>query len=341
MRRLTALALAASVALPLGACATPLPEPEPEAVPAVAPAVLTSEQLDRVLTDLETVLADADGAGLAAGEQDDPEAAVDAAVLALEPRVFGPAATIRRAQYVLAGEVGEDAVTVIPDGAQTVIEPATTQWPRVVMLVTEAPEDLQAPMLLTLVQDDPRSDFRMWSWQRLFGGVQMPATMLPEVGSDPVPADGGTAVATPEEVIDHYVDLVTRGTKSDYVDDFAESPLRVRIAEQRKAWKAAVGEGSLAETYTPLEEGPFALSTADGGSIVVAGFETVTTMTLADSTLKVADDATAALLGKDTITKNLSLTWTATVAFSVPPEGSDDPITVLGAEYVLVEAKGK
>ncbi|MCV2394066.1 hypothetical protein OEB99_07090 [Actinotalea sp. M2MS4P-6] len=339
MKRRTALVLAL-VPL-LGACAAPLPVPEPEAVPAVAPAALESVQVDRVLTDLHAVLDDADAAGVAAAGAEDPGAARTAAVDTLGARAYGPAEQIRQAQYLLAATTGADALTTIPSGAQTVVDPATTTWPRVLMVVTDPSEDLQAPLLLTLVQEDPRSAYKLWAWERLFGGVELPATTLPGVGSDPVPADGGTATLTPEETIDQYVDVIAHGTESEYFDGFTDTPLQQRIAEQRSAWSAAVGQGTFTETYQPLDTGPWALATADGGAIVVGGFGGLTTLTLADSTLKVADPATTTLLGKDTITKNLNLAWTVTVAFSVPPAGSTDPVTVLGAEYALVAASGE
>lgn len=339
MRRRFALALVP--ALLVAGCATPLPEPQPEAEPAVAPAALASTQVDRVLEDMHAVIDEANAAGLAAADADEPAEARKEAAAILATRADGAAGRILNAEYVLASEAGEEVITVIPDGAQTVVTPATTEWPRVLMVVTEAAEDLQAPMLLTLVQDGPREEYRLWSWERLFGGVELPATYLPAVGSDPVPPDGGTALLTPQETIDHYIGLITDGEDSEYFDEFTDSPLWQRISEQRDAWEEAVGEGTFAETYTSLKGGPYALATADGGALVVGGFSTVTTLKLSDSTLTVADPATTALLGTDTIEDNLTLTWVATLAFSVPPAGSQDPITVLGAEYALVGASGE
>ena len=59
----------------------------------------------------------------------------------------------------------------------------------------------------------------------------------------------------------------------------------------------------------------------------------------ADSTLKIADQ-TAVLLGSDTVRSTLEIQWLSVVAFAVPPAGSDEPITVLGAEHSRVQVTG-
>lgn len=340
-RALAAAALAVVLlAAGLAGCSTPLPEPSPDSTPAVVPPALGEAQLDRILGQLDTALAAADSTAIAATTAPDPVAARQVAVDALGQRLTGPAAQMRAAQYALATKAGAGALTPVPSGAQTVVDPATDTWPRVLMVVTKTPEDLRAPLLLTLVQASPRAQYQLWSWQRLFGGVTVPRTMQAAVGTAPLAPDDTTAAVSPKDAMAHYLDVLTQGAASPFVASFTADPLRTRIAEQRAAWQAAVGAGTLAETYTPTGDGPWAMATADGGAIVVGAFQTTTTLTLANSTLTLSD-ATTALLGKDTITANLALTWTGTVAFAVPPAGSTDPITVLGAEYVLVQAAGQ
>ncbi|HMO10601.1 MAG TPA: hypothetical protein PKB06_03655, partial [Actinotalea sp.] len=253
----------------------------------------------------------------------------------------GPAAAMRAAQYPLAGQAGGEALTLLPAGQQTVIDPLAQDWPRVLMAVSEVPEDLRAPLLLTFVQEAPREPYRLWSWQRLFGGGQMPATMQPQIGSEVVPGDqAGTAALSAQDVMAQYLDLVTNADASAFSGTFTDDPVRTRIAQQRDAWTAAVGQGSVTETYTPVDGGPWAMAAADGGSVVTGAFQTVTTLTLVDSTLTV-NDATSALLGTTTITQTLTMTWLCTIAFAVPPAGSAEPVTVLGAEYVLTAATGQ
>ena len=321
-----AAGLAAAVVLLLAACSTPLPVPQPDAVPAATQPALTAEQAEDVLAEVSTTLAEADAA-LSAD--------------ALAPRVTGPAATIRSVEYALATAAGTpEALTTIPSGAQTLVLPTTDTWPRTVMVVTEAPEDLQAPLLLTLVQSEPRAQFQLWSWVRLFPGVETPATAQPEVGSAPVADDAADLAVAPADVIAQYVDVLTNGDASPHAVGFTADPLRAGIVQTRDAFAGLVGaNGSLTETYQVDESGVQALRTADGGAIVVGTVRTVTTITLVDSTLTIGDQ-TAALLGTTTVASSLAITWLSVVAFAVPPEGSDEPIVVLGAEHSRIQVTG-
>ena len=315
----------------LAACSTPLPEPQPDAVPAATPPALFAEQAEEVLEHTSDTLALADES-------------LDAT--SLEPRVTGPAATVRGVEYALAAAAGGDAeaeaaaITAIPGVAQTLVLPTTERWPRTFMVVTEPPEDLQAPLLLTLVQEAPREQYRLWSWARLFPGVQMPATAEPGLGSAPVGVNSQDLAVAPNEVVERYVDVLTNRDTSEFAESFTADPLRQGIAQTKDAFVGVVGRnGTLTETYQPDEAGAVAMATADGGAIVVGTIRTVTTITLADSTLKIADQ-TAVLLGTDTVRTSLEIQWLSVVAFAVPPAGSTDPVEVLGAEHSRVQVTG-
>lgn len=325
MRRLRAAVVAALALGTLVACSTPLPVPEPDAVPAAIPPALFEDQADDVLDDVATALAEADAAG-------------DATLL--DARLVGPARQIRAVEYQLAAAGDTDAVTAIPEGAQTLVLPTTDEWPRTFMAVTEAPDDLQAPLLLVLVQDEPRAQYRLWSWARLFPGVTIPVTTEPGIGSAPVAPDSTDLALAPTDVVAQYVDVLTKRDQSAYAASFTADPLRTGIAQTKDAFVGVVGSnGSLTETYTADPAGVTAMATADGGAIVVGTIRTVTTITLVDSTMKIGDQ-TAALLGKDTITANVEIQWLSVVAFRVPPAGSEDPIEVFGAEHSRLSATG-
>ncbi|MCU1432983.1 MAG: hypothetical protein JWP95_2088 [Actinotalea sp.] len=326
-RRTTGTAGVVATVLALAACTTPLPTPQPDAVPAVVQPAVTTEQVEDVLAEIATTLEAADAAGT-------PEA--------LDTRVTGPARTTRAVEYLLAAAGEPGAVTPIPADAQTVIAPATETWPRTVMVVTEPPEDLQAPLLLTLVQGSPREQFQLWSWARLFPGVQMPATAQPELGSPPVALDTDALVVPAGEVVARYTDVLTNRAASPSAPLFGSDPLSSGIVGYRDAFAVmATGTGSLTETYVPIEGEPYAIGTADGGAIVVGAFQTVTTITLTDSTLTITDPATVALLGKPTVTSNLAITWLSMVAFRIPPAGSSEVVSVLGAEHSRIQVTGE
>lgn len=324
MTRVRVVALSTAV-LFLAGCSVPLPTPQPDALPAAMQPAMSVEQAEDIVAEVSASLADAD----AALSVDVPGS-----------RVTGPAATIRSFQYLLVTAGLADALTVIPSSAQTLVLPITDEWPRAMMVVTEPPEDLQAPLLLTLVQTEPRAPYQLWSWVRLFPGVETPALAQPELGSAPVAPDAPELAVSPTEVLAQYVDVLTNRDASPYAAAFTTDPLRQGIAQTKDAFVAVVGaNGSLTETYQPDAAGTYSMATADGGAIVVGTVRTVTTITLVDSTLKMGDQS-AAILGTDTLKSNLAITWLSVVAFEVPPAGSDAPIQVLGAEHSRIEVTG-
>ncbi|WP_024287757.1 hypothetical protein [Cellulomonas sp. KRMCY2] len=325
-RRVTVASTLTVAALLLAACTPPLPVPAPDAVPAAMPPAISTEQVERILADLDVTVEEADVAYSAD---------------LLDPRLTGPARAMRATEYALRLAGDTEAITAVPPVAQTIVAPTTDTWPRTVMVITEPPEDLQAPLLLTLVQEGPRDPYRLWSWARLFPGVAVPAIAQPEVGSLPVEPDAESLAVSPKAVVEQYVDVLTSGAGSQYAASFSDDPLRAGIVATREAYAGlVVDKGSLTETYQPYESGPYSIATADGGAIVVGAVQTVTTITLDDSTLTIGDQ-TAALLGKQTVASNLAITWLSVVAFAVPPAGSTDPITVLGAEHSRMQVTGE
>lgn len=320
------LAAAVLAALLTAGCSAPLPEPQPEPAPAIVPASVTAGQVEDILGEVFATLEAAD-------------AARDPALL--ETRVTGPALELRRAQYGRAAAGEEDAITPIPSGAQTVIAPATTSWPRTMMVVTEPPQDLQAPLLLTLVQEGPREQYRLWSWARLFPGAQMPPTARPELGSPTVPLDSQDLLVPPAELVPRYVDVLTNGAASPHAGSFTEGPLRQRVTALSEAYTGlAPDTGSHTVTYAPLDAGPHVVATADGGALVTGAFRGQVTITLADSTLQPGEEITALLGATRVLITSLEISFIGTVAFHVPPAGSEGPVTVLGGEYLPVRATG-
>ncbi|WP_246855012.1 hypothetical protein [Cellulomonas sp. Y8] len=328
-RRLAGTAVAVVAALGLAACANPVPEPTPDAVPAVPPPALTVAQSTDVLDQVGTVLAAGDEALDASG---------------LGARLVGPALAIRSAEYVRATATnGERPPVVIPTTAQTTITPDTTSWPRTQMVVTTQPDDLQAPLLLVLMQDGPRDPYRLWSWARLGPSVQMPPTATPEEGSEPVAADDGTSLLlSPTEAMAQYADVLTNGDASAAAATFPADFFRTAITEARNQTAASLqAVASVAETVSPEAGAVTALRTADGGAIVVGQLTTVTTVTLSQGSITLNDPFDAALAGKGSVSSNLVRTWTDVVAMYVPPAGGAQQVTVLAAEHARTAVTGE
>lgn len=326
------LALAAAALAVLAACAAPLPEPTPEAAPAVAPAAVEPAQTQTVLADLGTVLAAADAAGDAA---------------ALTTRVSDPALAMRTAEYVRsAATAGARPVTSLPTVAQAVIVPQTTTWPRQQIVVTEQPDDLQAPRILVLQQASPREQYRLWGWARMLPGVQMPLTAVADLGSPVVPADDTDVLVPPSQVLAQYADVLAHGTQSSFAASFADDAFRQRLAADLASQVSTWGDaGVVAETYTPAQAPVTMLGTVDGGAVVVGQLTTVTTLTLAGAgaggSIPIADPFQAALAGTSSASSSLVRTYTDVVAFYIPPADSGAQVQVLGAEHVLTAASAQ
>jgi len=314
-------------ALSLSACATPLPTPSPDPIPAVPPPTLTTDQVRAVLDDV--------GSTLEAGDE-----ALEVDELA--DRFTGPALKIRGAEYTvnLALEDDVDLITV-PTSERTVVVPTTDAWPRSVFVITEQPEDLQSPRLLVLTQDAPRERYKLWAWSRLLPDRQVPRTFVPEVGSVPLASDAEGLLVTPAEVGEMYADVLDKGDDSEHADLFGEDVLRERIGLVREQYEriAEQAGGEFTERYRPATEDVVAVSTADGGAIVVVPMTTTTKLTTDERELSLGR-AEAALLGKRTVTESATFTWSGVVAFVIPPAGGPEQITVLAAEHVRTAVTG-
>jgi hypothetical protein len=329
LRHAMRVTVTGALALSLGACAAALPQPEPAAAPAVALPVLSVAQSEGVLSRIGAVL-------------DSADAALDPA--GLPERLTGPALAIRTAEYVRAtATAGAKPPTVLPTRAQTLVVPDTTTWPRTELVVTEQPDDLQAPRLLVLTQATARDPYRLWGWARLGAGVKMPGTADTAHGSAPIAADATGLLLSPAETLAQYADVLANGDRSTFAGAFPADFFRTYIETRRAAYSESLkAVATVTETYTPADGGIVALATADGGAIVVGAMTTQTTIAVAHGSVALDDAFEAALAGRASVTKSSVRTWTDVVAFYVPPAGSTTTqIQVLAAEHSLTSVTGE
>lgn len=328
-RLATRVTVTAALALSLGACAAALPQPEPPAAPAVALPVLSVAQSEGVLSRIGAVL-------------DSADATLDPA--GLPERLTGPALAIRTAEYVRAtATAGAKPPTVLPTRAQTFVVPDTTTWPRTELVVTEQPDDLQAPRLLVLTQAAARDPYRLWGWARLGAGVKMPGTADTTHGSAPIAVDATGLLLSPAKTLAQYADVLANGDASTSAGAFPADFFRTYIETRRAAYSESLkAVATVTETYTPAAGGIVALATADGGAIVVGAMTTQTTIAVAQGSVALDDAFEAALAGRASVTKSSVRTWTDVLAFYVPPAGSTTTqIQVLAAEHSLTSVTGE
>lgn len=329
-RRLTSAAIVGIVGLLLASCAAALPLAHPDPAPAVPPPALDANQVSAVLTGLGAVLKVADATN-------------DPAPLAA--RLSGPALASRTAEYLVSAKLADPSVrTELPVGSQTMITPDTNTWPRAVVVVTEQPQNLQSPRVLTLVQDDPRSPYRLWGWARLLPGTKMPRTADPVAGSKPLPPDAPGLVLTPEEVVAQYAEVLAQGDVSTFAPSFAPDVFHKQIDTTLAATKTGLMQGlgtaaTVTETYQPRPGELYSFSTLDGGALVIAGMTTTTSLTLSGGKIEFQNDV-AALLGTTTVSSSATFVWSDVLVFLVPPKGSSVLIQVLAAEHIRTAITG-
>jgi len=326
-RRRRAVALAVLPVLVLAGCSTPLPEAAPEPVPAVAPPAVSVAQAQRVLGSV----ADAVAAG---------DAGNDPAQLA--GRLEGPALATRTAEYVRnATAGGSRPPTVLPFEEQALLVSETDTWPRTQLVVTEQPDDLQAPRVLVLRQASPREQYKLWGWAKLMPSVQMPATAAPEEGSPALAPDAAGLLMTPVEAVARYADVLANGDASPHAPGFAPDALRAAIEAERSATATRLADAAtLTQTYTPAAEPVVALGTVDGGAVVVSELTTTSTTTLAvpGGSIGVEPFYSALAGGATTAGTSLTRVFTGVVVLYVPPADSGAQVQVLAGEQQVTGA---
>lgn len=331
MRRFLALVASLVLVGSVAACSTPLPEPVPEPAPTAPTTALTDDQINQILTSLGTAVSGADTTHDPAG---------------LASRVTGPALLIRTAEYGrFLATSGAKAPQAIPVNPQVIVAPSTDTWPRTAVVVTEQPEDLQAPRVLVLVQATPQSQYQLWGAARQGPGIKMPATALARIGSPVISATDGSsgAYAVPlNEVAARYADVLNLGDASAYAADFAPDFFRTALTASRDQVAAGLAAvATVAETTAPAPDAaPPALQTATGGALVFAQLTTTTQATVTRGSITLSDPYEVALAGVSSVTHALTRTWTNVVVFYVPPASTDEPVQVLAGEHMVTGVTG-
>lgn len=322
--RHTAARLAAGVAtatLLLAGCAGEVPQPEPEPAATAPLPVLDEDRTERILAEVEETI-------------DAADAALDAELLS--DRVTGPALSMRQAEYRLsAASEGERSPTPLTTSSQVEVVAATDEWPRSLYVVSHVPDDGNLPLLLVLTQDTPRDQYKLWFWTSLLPGAQTPSTANPQIGSPQLAPDAEGLVATPQQAVEQYAGLLSDPESSEL---FAEDPFRTGYAEMIDALRATVEvAGEVDERYEVREGTVSTMQTAEGGAVVVGVIDgrLAISKTVEGSTLEAGGDI-GLLMGQDPAIDGAARAhYLIPVAFAVPPEGSDEPISVLGALHVL------
>lgn len=256
----------------------------------------------------------------------------------------GPALQVRTSELITARTTGQlDKKTTIPTDISQTIIPTDSGWPRTVFAITTTTEDQQSKRLLVLKQDSPRQNYKLWGVARLFQGAQLPKFAIASIGSQMGDENDEGLVATPKEAVAQYVDVLQNDTNSQYADMIADDYFRQAMVSQTQTVQEGMqrNEGTLQQTFSAVDGSLACMRAADGGELVVAQInnEMIREAGAGRQSLPASDSETA-LFGSATATSTMKVTYVSMVALYIPPEGSDQQITTVGAEWqpVKVEA---
>ncbi len=321
-------ALAVAGLLFLAGCADPLPTPQADPAPVMAPPVIDAKQEEAILSDVGSVLEKAE-TELEAG--------------ALSRRLSGPALEIRKSELAVAKQnKSTDDITAIPTELEGVMVPTTLDWPRTAFAVSVQPE-LQTQRLLVLQQSSARAKYKLWGWVKLFPEVELKSFANATTGSPELAPDASGLIMTPQESIENYADLLNKGKKSDFAEDFESDRFREAIATnnklQNEALKAADGKQTL--KFTPVESSVYALSSFEDGALVVGELSAVEDRVAEKGAILAPSNPVEKALTKNSklkIKNSMSIGYTTVIAIYVPPADSGEAATVVGVEHIATSA---
>lgn len=311
------IAAALGLALPsLAACEIPLPVPS--VTPSYAnPGAILSGQSSVILSDTFTELAVADAAKK-----------VDTTAL----RLGGDAAVVRAAEYRVAA-AGGAAPDVLPPGVLAVYGSNATDWPRVMVAITAAPDATLTPLVLMFVQDDARSGYQLREWAHMLPGAIVPAMANQSAGFTQLPLDASGFSMTPQAAIDAYVSGLTTGEPK--VPAFASDAYRERMFAARAALTAAAAArgGTYVDKIVARPDEAFVLQTAEGSALVLVPVTVTSLFTVPGAQLSLPASDKALLDG--TLADRVVHQYRDFVVLNIPKDASLLP-SVVAADHHLV-----
>ena len=261
----------------------------------------------------------------------------------LAQSVEGPALAVRTSQLTAAQGTGSltKYATIPSDIEQTVI-PTDTGWPRSVFTITDNTDAQGPPRLLVIDQSAARDNYKLWGVVRLFSGATLPQFPVPSVGATSGTAQDTGLVATPEQAVSMYADVLANGSASQYASQVADDSLRQTIGSLTQTVQQGVegNKGTQKQTFTPVSGQLRVMHATGGGALVVAQIQSVWERTGGEGReSRPASDPEAALFGDGHPTSTMRVTYSNVIALFVPAEGQGQ-IQAVGAERqpIKVEA---
>lgn len=331
MRKKVFSVTAICLALSLSACSEDPVLPSPQAQDAVE-AVVTPETFGTVVERTATELKASD---------DKKDARQVSAYL------NGAFRHERTAQYTMARIMGDSykLSPVVLDPQATAISSGTA-FPRTMVAFSGPTEEETLSTLTVWSQDAARSNYSLWASVRLFPSIPDLSLMseLSDVAGYPE-VDATDYVADPAAVTKAYSSYVVSRKQGDIAFEVNDS-LFTEIHEQVKTMSDSLGDLGTARVVaaTPPVEDTRAISTRDGGLVLVGQLAYALQITKAeeDATLRLGS-AIGALAKRDAdgvleVDDPVDANYITSVAFYIPPAGSDQSVQVIGASTPVLKS---
>lgn len=319
---------------------TPSPTSSPTAAPEAnqqAPA-MTEAQAARILERVSETLADADKN-------------LDSALAGT--RLSGTALTERTTAYTVRKSVADYALpATIPTGDIRILVPqAYDAWPRTtLMLVQHGSDKKVAPLILTMTQQDPWSNYKIGNVSEMLPAAELPDMAPAWLGAKLAPPDSPFLEVAPENLARDFADVIDNGEKSPAYAKFDTAALTFAksVQDVRAKLVQALSDSGAATTSAltfdavPGSDAPVALSSIESGAVVAVTIKDVQNVapTQPGVDIRLTNNAPAkAITGVESSAKGFVTTYGMQLFFAVPGHDSKDPITLLAASQQLVSVE--
>lgn len=318
----------------------PSPTPSPTVIVPEnqKPPAVTEAQANRILQEISSTLADADSAM-------DIELA--------KTRLDGAALAARTTEYALRTAIPETAppATIPTDDVEVVLPEATDRWPRTVLLLSKSgSDDTVPPVLLSMTQQDPWSNYKVTDLAEMSAEAVFPDVAAAWLGTSLVPAESAFLSVAPGELAAAFSDLVDAADQSQFSGQFDElsQNLAQSIRDSRAAVVQNLADAGAAETSAtafdmiPSDSPPVSMTALDSGAIVAVSLidTEAVTPTSADAVIRYGDNPQAkALTGVAESAKGVMTKYSFQLFFSVPAQGSTEQIRLLAVHQDLLSVE--
>lgn len=319
--------------------ASPSPSPTVITPGNQKPPAITEAQARRILTQVSSTVADADSA-------------LDVELARI--RLDGAVLAARTTEYTLRGAIPETPppAAIPTDQIDVMLPEATDRWPRTVLLLSSrADDETVPPVLLTMTQQDPWSNYKVTDMAEMSANAALPEVAAPWLGTSLVPADSAFLGIAPGRLAEAFADVVDAGDQSASYGLFDELSLNLAtsIRDSRQAVVQNLADNNAAETsqaafdMVPADAQPTSMTTLDSGAIVSVSLvdtETVTP-TSADAVIRFGENnaQARALTGVSESARGVRTTYGFQLFFAVPAQGSTDKIRLLASHQDLLSVE--